>query len=66
MPSLRHTVVSRDSFEAVAAASPEGVVLVGDPAGGGYALTLAEALRDQGGAQPEQMVLIAPDALRHP
>jgi acetyl esterase/lipase len=39
---------------------------VGDSAGGGYALALAEALRDRGGAQPEQMVLIAPDAPRHP
>jgi monoterpene epsilon-lactone hydrolase len=47
-------------FEEVAAESPDGVVLVGDSAGGGYALALAEALRDRGGAQPEQMVLIAP------
>lgn len=47
-------------FEAVAAASPEGVVLVGDSAGGGFALALAEALRDRRGAQPERMVLIAP------
>jgi epsilon-lactone hydrolase len=57
----------RDSFdrmvavlEEVADASPEGVVLVGDSAGGGYALALAEALRDRGGAQPERVVLIAP------
>ncbi len=47
-------------FDEVAAVSPEGVVLVGDSAGGGYALALAEALRDRGGAQPERMVLIAP------
>lgn len=47
-------------FEEVAAASPDGVVLVGDSAGGGYALALAEALRDRGGAQPERLVLLAP------
>jgi len=56
-----------DSFEAVIAIfdrvaeqSPEGVVLAGDSAGGGYALAVAEALRDRGGAQPESLVLIAP------
>ena len=42
------------------AESPEGVVLVGDSAGGGYALALAEALRDRGGPQPDRLVLIAP------
>jgi len=47
-------------FEEVADESPDGVVLVGDSAGGGYALALAETLRDRGGAQPERMVLIAP------
>jgi monoterpene epsilon-lactone hydrolase len=47
-------------FDEVAATSPEGVILVGDSAGGGYALALAEALRDRGGAQPEKLVLIAP------
>ncbi len=47
-------------FEKVASRSPEGVVLVGDSAGGGYALALAEALRDRGGPQPERLVLIAP------
>jgi monoterpene epsilon-lactone hydrolase len=47
-------------FEEVAASSPGGVVLAGDSAGGGYALALAEALRDRGGAQPERLVLIAP------
>jgi monoterpene epsilon-lactone hydrolase len=56
-----------DSFEAmlevydeVADRSPEGVILVGDSAGGGYALALAEALRDRGGVQPQRLVLIAP------
>jgi monoterpene epsilon-lactone hydrolase len=60
-----HTV--DDSFEAlldvfaeVAEESPDGVVLVGDSAGGGYALALAQALRDRGGPQPERLVLIAP------
>jgi monoterpene epsilon-lactone hydrolase len=47
-------------FEEVATKSPQGVVLVGDSAGGGYALALAEALRDRGGAQPDRLVLIAP------
>ncbi len=47
-------------FEEVAAQSPDGVVLAGDSAGGGYALALAEALRDRGGVQPEKLVLIAP------
>ncbi|GAB3652619.1 alpha/beta hydrolase [Nocardioides korecus] len=60
-----------DSFEAVlsifdevAAGSPDGVVLAGDSAGGGYALAVAEALRDRarrdGSAQPTHLVLIAP------
>lgn len=47
-------------FGEVAAQSPDGVVLVGDSAGGGYALALAEALRDRGGPQPDRLVLIAP------
>ena len=42
------------------AESPDGVVLAGDSAGGGYALAVAEALRDRGGPQPERLVLIAP------
>ncbi|MET0999465.1 MAG: alpha/beta hydrolase [Marmoricola sp.] len=46
--------------EQVAAQSPEGVVLVGDSAGGGYALAVAEALRDRGVTQPDHLVLIAP------
>jgi acetyl esterase/lipase len=44
----------------VADQSPDGVVLAGDSAGGGYALALAEALRDRAGAQPERLVLMAP------
>ncbi len=47
-------------FDEVAAESPDGVVLAGDSAGGGYALALAQALRDRGGAQPERLVLVAP------
>ena len=47
-------------FEDVARESPGGVTLVGDSAGGGYALALAQALRDRGGPQPDRLVLIAP------
>jgi monoterpene epsilon-lactone hydrolase len=47
-------------FDEVAAESPDGVVLAGDSAGGGYALALAQALRDRGGPQPESLVLLAP------
>ena len=47
-------------FEDVAQVSPGGVTLVGDSAGGGYALALAQTLRDRGGAQPDRLVLIAP------
>ena len=56
-----------DSFEQmvqlltdVIAESPDGVVLAGDSAGGGYALAVAEALRDRGGPQVDQLVLLAP------
>ena len=48
------------AFDEVAARSPDGVVLAGDSAGGGYALALALALRDRGGPQPERLVLLAP------
>lgn len=63
--SPEHTV--GDSFESMVsllseamATSPDGVVLAGDSAGGGYALALAEALRDRGGLQPTHLVLLAP------
>jgi acetyl esterase/lipase len=56
-----------DSFEElvalvqeVAEQSPDGVVLAGDSAGGGYALALALALRDRGVAQPGRLVLVSP------
>jgi acetyl esterase/lipase len=45
--------------EELVAECPEGVVLAGDSAGGGYALALAEALRDRG-VPLEKLVLIAP------
>lgn len=57
----------RDSFEQVtdlasrwAADSPDGMVLLGDSAGGGYALAVAIALRDRGGPQPSELVLLSP------
>lgn len=56
-----------DSFDAMvdllvqaAEQSPDGVVLAGDSAGGGYALALAEALRDRGLPAPTHLVLLAP------
>jgi acetyl esterase/lipase len=36
------------------------VVIAGDSAGGGLALALAETLRDQGGAQPTELLLLSP------
>ena len=39
---------------------PGGTVLYGDSAGGGYALALAIALRDRGGAQPTRLLLHSP------
>lgn len=39
---------------------PGGAVLVGDSAGGGLALAVAQTLRDRGGAQPRSMVLHSP------
>ncbi len=50
---------SFDALVALVAECPDGVVLAGDSAGGGYALALAQALRDRGAA-PERLVLIAP------
>ena len=46
--------------EEVLAETPGQVVLAGDSAGGGYALAVAEAIRDRGGRQPDRLVLIAP------
>jgi acetyl esterase/lipase len=57
----------RDSHEPIAgllerwlADSPDGVVLVGDSAGGGLALALALTIRDRGGPQPSHLLLISP------
>jgi monoterpene epsilon-lactone hydrolase len=56
-----------DSFEAMlelleeaAADSPDGVVLAGDSSGGGYALALAEAVRDRGRTPATHLLLLAP------
>ena len=38
----------------------EDVVLVGDSAGGGLALSVALTLRDRGGPQPSRLVLVSP------
>ena len=57
----------RDSHEPLVALvqrwlgeSPDGVVLLGDSAGGGLALALALTLRDRGGPQPTHLVLHSP------
>jgi monoterpene epsilon-lactone hydrolase len=57
----------RDSREAlvelvgaVSAESPDGVVLSGDSAGGGYAMSVAQGVRDGGGVPPTELVLISP------
>ena len=56
----------RDSHAALAdlatrwAAESEELLLAGDSAGGGYALALAQTLRDRGGPQAGRMVLLSP------
>ncbi len=56
----------RDSFRAMTdlaarwAAEPGGMVLAGDSAGGGYALALAQALRNRDSAQATHLLLHAP------
>ena len=56
----------RDSFGEMTdlaarwAADRGGLVLAGDSAGGGYALALAQALRDRGSPQPTHLLLHAP------
>lgn len=55
----------RDSFDAVVGltgrwAGEGRLTLLGDSAGGGYALSVAQALRDRGGAQPAELVLLSP------
>lgn len=55
----------RDSFAAMAAlvarwSGESRTTLMGDSSGGGYALALALALRDRGGPQPSELLLLAP------
>ena len=56
----------RDSFDPMTdlaerwCKEPGGTLLYGDSAGGGYALALAIALRDRGGAQPTRLLLHSP------
>lgn len=60
----RHTW--RDSHDQLAdlterwAADSEELVLAGDSAGGGYALAIAETLRDRGGPRPSRLLLHSP------
>lgn len=55
----------RDSFEPLVElasrwARDSRLTLFGDSAGGGYALALAQALRDRGGPQPSELLLFSP------
>lgn len=58
----------RDSFEPLVGlvsrwadpATGGRLTLSGDSAGGGYALALAQAVRDRGGPQPAELLLISP------
>jgi monoterpene epsilon-lactone hydrolase len=55
----------RDSYQplvdlAARYAGESRVTLAGDSAGGGYALALALGLRDRGGPQPSELLLISP------
>ena len=47
-------------FERIAIESPAGVTVMGDSAGGGYALSLAQQLARRCGPQPTNVVLISP------
>jgi monoterpene epsilon-lactone hydrolase len=49
-----------DLVEQVAIASPQGVVLMGDSAGGGLALALAQQVARRPGPQPTSLVLVSP------
>jgi len=49
-----------DLFEQTAIASPRGVVLMGDSAGGGLALALAQQVVRRPGPQPTSLVLLSP------
>jgi acetyl esterase/lipase len=56
----------RDSFDAMTdlaarwAGTPGGVALAGDSAGGGYALSIAQAMRDRGSPGATRLLLHAP------
>ena len=55
----------RDSYEPLVGlaarwAGESRVTLAGDSAGGGYALALALGLRDRGGPQPSELLLLSP------
>lgn len=47
-------------FEQLAIASPQGVTLMGDSAGGGLALCLAQQLTPRPGPQPTHLVMLSP------
>lgn len=49
-----------DLFEQLAIAAPGGVALVGDSAGGGLALALAQQIARRPGPQPTRLVLVSP------
>jgi acetyl esterase/lipase len=49
-----------DLFEQLAIESPGGVALVGDSAGGGLALALAQQIARRPGPQPTRLVLVSP------
>lgn len=58
-----HTVTdSHDAIADLAArwAGEGPLVLAGDSAGGGYALAVAQTLRDRGGPQPSHLLLVSP------
>ncbi len=52
--------------EEVAAESPDGFVLAGDSAGGGYALAVAQALRDRGGTPARRASCCSPPGSTSP
>jgi acetyl esterase/lipase len=49
-----------DLFEQLAVASPQGVVVMGDSAGGGLAVGLAQRVARRSGPQPTHLVAFAP------
>ena len=49
-----------DLFEQLAIAAPGGVAIVGDSAGGGLALALAQQIARRPGPQPTRLVLVSP------